>query len=231
MSSRWPDWTSRALRGLSSVPNGCGLVLAALPLLLKGAGMLGPEAYLIAPGGYLAGFIAGGLLFGFPVLGKKPWEAELSELGFDDNGDARQVIDTALRGIRSLVMHNPDQRLSNILQQRVLGLCDQLEGLLIQWEGSKGTLSLEEEFHARHLAGAYLPQALKTYLSIPKNFASERLLENGRTAHDTLVLALDDLSAKVGQLADDLAGQDAQAFLTHSRFLDEKFGTRKQALR
>lgn len=228
MSSRWPDWTGRALRGLNSVPNGCGLVLAALPLLLKGAGMLGPEAYLIAPGGYLAGFIAGGLLFGFPVLGKKPWEAELS---FDDNGDARQVIDTALRGIRSLVMHNPDQRLSNILQQRVLGLCDQLEGLLIQWEGSKGTLSLEEEFHARHLAGAYLPQALKTYLSIPKNFASERLLENGRTAHDTLVLALDDLSAKVGQLADDLAGQDAQAFLTHSRFLDEKFGTRKQALR
>ena len=228
MSSRWPAWTDRALRGLSSVPNGCGLVLAALPLLLKGAGLLGPEAYLLALGGYLAGFTAGGLLFGFPVLGKRPWEDELS---FDDSGDARQVIDTALSGIRSLVRHNPDQRLSNILQQRVLGLCDRLEGLLIQWEGSKGTLSLEEEFHARHLASAYLPQALKTYLSIPKDFASERLLENGRTAHDTLVLALDDLSAKVGQLADDLAGQDAQAFLAHSRFLDEKFGTRKQALR
>ena len=228
MSSRWPDWSCRALRGLSSMPNGCGLLLAALPRLLTGAGLLGPEAYLLALGGYLAGFIAGGLLFGFPVLGKRPWEAELS---FDDNGDARQVIDTALRGIRSLVMHNPDQCLSNILQQRVLGLCDRLEGLLIQWEGSKGTLSLEEEFHARHLASAYLPQALKTYLSIPKDFASERLLENGRTAHDTLVLALDDLSAKVGQLADDLAGQDAQAFLAHSRFLDEKFGTRKQALR
>ncbi|KFB68290.1 hypothetical protein [Candidatus Accumulibacter vicinus] len=228
MSSRWRAWTDRALRGLSSVPNGCGLVLAALPLLLKGAGLLGPETYLLALGGYLAGFTAGGLLFGFPVLGKRPWEDELS---FDDSGDARQVIDTALSGIRSLVRHNPDQRLSNILQQRVLGLCDRLEGLLSQWEGSKGTLSLEEEFHARHLASAYLPQALKTYLSIPKDFASERLLENGRTAHDTLVLALDDLSTKVGQLADDLAGQDAQAFLAHSRFLDEKFGTRKQALR
>ena len=34
---------------------------------------------------------------------------------------------------------------------------------------------------------------------------------------------MDDLSAKVLQLTDDLATQDAEAFLNHSRFLEEKF--------
>jgi hypothetical protein len=222
-------WLDRGLRGLNSAPNWCGLALAALPLVMKGAGILGDEAFVIALGGYAAGVAAGGLLFGFPLLGAKAWEAELQ---FNDRGgDAREVIESALRGIRGLVQRNPDDRLSGDLQQRVLSLCGRIEGLLEQWEGSKGALSLEEEFHARHLASAYLPEALRTYLSIPKAFATEKLLENGRTAHDTLVLTLDDLSSKVGQLADDLAAQDAQAFLAHSRFLGEKFGVRAPSLR
>ena len=33
-----------------------------------------------------------------------------------------------------------------------------------------------------------------------------------------------ELEAKVAQLADDLASQDAQAFLAHSQFLHDKFG-------
>ena len=34
-------------------------------------------------------------------------------------------------------------------------------------------------------------------------------------------------AAKVGQLAEDLASQDAQAFLAHSQFLTQKFGSRE----
>jgi len=39
----------------------------------------------------------------------------------------------------------------------VLELCTALEQLLNQWERSKGALSLQEGFHARHLAISYLP--------------------------------------------------------------------------
>jgi hypothetical protein len=68
-----------------------------------------------------------------------------------------------------------------------------------------------------------LPDALKTYLSIPKEFAATKKLSNGLTAQDTFRTTLDDLGQKVSQLAEDLASQDAQAFLNHSQFLKEKF--------
>jgi hypothetical protein len=68
---------------------------------------------------------------------------------------------------------------------------------------------------------------LKTYLSIPKEFATTKLLTNGKTAEDTFKLTIDDLSGKVRQLTNDLASQDAEAFLNHSQFLHEKFNTAK----
>ena len=210
-------------RILTSNANWCGLALAAVPLALKAAQMLGPVAFALALAGYAAGFFVGGSLFGFPRVGVRAWDADLT---FSDTGDVRRNIDTAIDGIRSLVQANPDARLSEALRQRVLDVCEKLEALLAQWESTKGALSLEEEFHARHIALSYLPDALKGYLAIPKSFAAERVLENGRTAHDTLALTLDELSGKVGQLRDDLAGQDAQAFLSHSRFIDNKFASR-----
>lgn len=210
-------------RILTSNANWCGLALAAVPLALKAAQMLGPVAFALALAGYAAGFFVGGLMFGFPRVGVRAWDADLT---FPDTGDVRRNIDTAIDGIRSLVQANPDDRLSEALRQRVLDVCQKLEALLAQWESTKGALSLEEEFHARHIALSYLPDALKGYLAIPKSFAAERVLENGRTAHDTLALTLDELSGKVGQLRDDLASQDAQAFLSHSRFIDNKFASR-----
>jgi len=51
------------------------------------------------------------------------------------------------------------------------------------------------------------------------------VLENGKTAQDTFRETLDELDHKVKELGDDLASQDAHAFLVHSRFLQDKFGT------
>ena len=149
---------------------------------------------------------------------------------FVDEGDARTAMTSALSGVRQLVEYNPDNRLPASLQTQVLRLCSQLNELQDQWDRSKGQLSLEESFHARHIALSYLPDALKTYLSIPKQFASTKLLTNGKTAEDTFRLTLEQLSGKVTQLTEDLAGQDAQAFLNHSQFLSEKFNQGKRSL-
>ncbi|MEN9630892.1 MAG: hypothetical protein RJA10_4120, partial [Pseudomonadota bacterium] len=119
--------------------------------------------------------------------------------------------------------YNPGNRIPASLQARVLDLCKALDELLDQWERSKGSLSLQDSFHARHIAISYLPEALNTYLSIPARFATTRLLDNGKTAVDTFNDTITELEGKVRQLGDDLASQDAHAFLVHSKFLNQKF--------
>ncbi len=206
-------------RFLQSPANWCGLALATVGLILRAMGIVDWAGLLLAPLGYLAGFAIGGMWLGFPSRKPNPWD----ELEFEDQGDARAAMANALSSVRQLVSYNPDNRLSASLQAKVLDLCKQMETLVAQWERSRGTLSFEEGFHARHIALSYLPDALKTYLSIPRQFAATKVLSNGRTAEDTFKLTVDDLSAKVLQLHEDLASQDAQAFLNHSKFLQEKF--------
>jgi hypothetical protein len=210
----------KLLRFAISPANWCGLGLATLVLVLKGLGLVGWTGLPLAVLGYGAGFVAGGLWLGWPKLTGPMWDS----LEFSDEGDARQAMGRALSGVLALVNYNPENRLPASLQARVVELCKALETLLAQWERSKGSLSLQESFHARHIAISYLPDALKTYLSIPVQYATTRVLENGKTAQDTFRETLDELQQKVKQLGDDLASQDAHAFLVHSRFLQDKFG-------
>lgn len=206
-------------RFLQSPANWCGVALSTAALVLSSLGLAQWGAMGLAALGYAAGYGVGGLWLGFPKLGGNPWD----ELEFEDQGDARTSMLNALSSVRQLVDYNPQGRLPASLQAKVLDLCKQLATLLDQWERSKGQLSLEESFHARHIALSYLPDALKTYLSIPQQFAMTKVLANGQTAQATFNATLDELSQKVAQLGEDLAAQDAQAFLNHSQFLQEKF--------
>ena len=209
----------RVLIYLQSPANWCGLGLATLALVAHSLGLTVWGGLGLAALGYGVGFGVGGMWLGFPKWSGNPWDT----LDFEDEGDARTSMGEALGAVRQLVRYNPDNRLPASLQSQAIALTDQLSALLDQWERSKGHLSLEESFHARHIALSYLPDALKTYLSIPKEFAATKTLSNGLTAQDTFRATLDELGQKVNQLAEDLASQDAQAFLNHSQFLKEKF--------
>lgn len=213
---------SGLLRWLNAPANWCGLLLATGVLVLKALGLLGGWALGLAALGYGAGLVGGALWWGWPSTREDAWEA----LSFQDEGDAREAMGRALSGVRRLTEHNPGQRIPTALAQRIQRLCQRLETLLDQWERSKGQLSLQETFHARHIAISYLPQALNTYLSIPQQFATTKLLANGKTAQTTFEGVLAELETKVEQLGDDLASQDAQAFLRHSEFLKQKFGSK-----
>ena len=215
-------------RILTSPANWAGLAIATLVLVLKALGLVGVAGLPLAVLGYVAGFVAGGVWLGFPKLTGPAWHGE--ELEFSDDGSAREAMGRALRGVRGIVQMNPENRLPASLQAKVLELCTALEQLLAQWERSKGVLSLQEGFHARHLAISYLPDALRTYLSIPAAYATTRKLQNGKTAVEIFRETIDELEGKVVQLADDLASQDAHAFLAHSQFLHEKFGSGSNVL-
>lgn len=210
---------SRLLRLITCPAHWLALGLGAAVLVLKGLGLLGAVALPLAAAGYVAGWIVGALWLGLPSWNGADWEA----LAFKDEGDAREAMERALDGVRRLTDYNPEGRIPASLQTRVLDLCKALDELLQQWERSKGNLSLQDSFHARHIAIRYLPEALNTYLSIPARYATTKLLDNGKTAVDTFKDTIVELEAKVRQLGDDLAGQDAHAFLVHSQFLSQKF--------
>lgn len=209
----------RLLRVLTAPAHWVALALGGAVLVLKGLGYVGSVGLLLALAGYVAGWVVGGLWLGFPSLTADDWEA----LDFKDEGDARQAMEHALSGVRRLTEYNPGNRIPASLQARVLDLCKALDELLDQWERSKGSLSLQDSFHARHIAISYLPEALNTYLSIPAAYATTRVLDNGKTAVDTFKDTIGELEAKVRELGDDLAAQDAHAFLVHSKFLNQKF--------
>ena len=205
---------------LQSPANWAGLGLATLALVLSGLGLTQWGVGALAVLAYATGFGLGALWFGMPRLTGTAWDS----LVFEDKGeDLRANMVSALTLVKEVTQSNPQGRLSPELQGKVQELCNQLFQLLEQWERTRGHLSLEESFNARHIALRYLPDALKSYLSIPQQFATTQRLSNGLTAQGTLSATLDDLSAKVRQLSEDLAVQDAQAFLNHSQFLHQKF--------
>ena len=210
----------RVIRLLTAPAHWVALALGAGVLVLKGLGLVGSAGLWVALLGYAAGWVAGGLWLGLPSWNAAEWEL----LEFKDEGDAREAMERALDGVRRLTEYNPENKIPASLQARVLDLCKALDELLQQWERSKGSLSLQDSFHARHIAIRYLPEALNTYLSIPAAYASNKVLKNGKTAQDTFKDTLAELENKVVQLGEDLASQDAQAFLTHSTFLTQKFG-------
>ena len=210
---------ARLLRILTAPAHWVALGLGAAVLVLKALGLVGMAGLWLAVLGYAAGWVLGGLWLGFPSWNAADWET----LEFKDEGDAREAMERALQGVRRLTEYNPENKIPASLQTRVLELCKALDELLQQWERSKGSLSLQDSFHARHIAITYLPEALNTYLSIPARYASSKLLDNGKTAVDTFKDTVVELEAKVRQLGDDLASQDAHAFLVHSTFLSQKF--------
>lgn len=209
-------------RFLFSPANWTGLAFSLGAIALVIVGFVSARWLGIAALAYGVGFVCGGLWLGWPQLAGPAWD----ELTFAENDSSRDGAMRALGAIRRLVNGNPGRRLSAMTGAKLLRLCDDIEAMLAQWERSKAQLPIEDAFHARHIALRYLPDALKSFWSIPAQFASSRPLENGLTAEATLGKTVDELGQKVLQLTDALAKHDAQAFLDHSRFLTEKFGTK-----
>ena len=209
-------------RFLFSPANWIGLAFSLAMVALILMGFVSTRWLGIAALAYGVGFITGGLWFGWPQLAGPAWD----ELTFAETDTSRDAPTLALAGIRRLVTGNPGRRLSATTGAKLLKLCDEIEAMLTQWERSKTQLSIEDSFHARYIALRYLPDALKSFWSIPAQFATTRPLQNGLTADATLGKTVDELGQKVRQLNDALAAHDAQAFLDHSRFLSDKFGTK-----
>lgn len=74
-------------------------------------------------------------------------------------------------------------------------------------------------------ATSYLPEAVAAYLRLPRAYADNRPVQNGKTSLVVLCDQLDLLAAKMDEVFDAVCRADADALIAHGRFLAEKFGT------
>lgn len=216
--------TESLTRFLFSPANWAGLGFAAASIALIGVGFVSARYLALGALAYGAGFALGGMWFGFPQLRGPDWR----EISLGDNENTREAATRALAAIRRLIETNPGRRLSAATGIKLSKLCDGIDEMLRQWDSEKKTLSLEDTFHARYIAIKYLPEALQRFWAIPPQLSQTKALSNGLTADATLGQSVDELSTKVQQLTEALAAHDTEAFLDHSKFLSEKFGTKPQ---
>ena len=71
----------------------------------------------------------------------------------------------------------------------------------------------------------YLPEAVGGYLRLPRQFADNRPVDNGKSSLMVLIDQLDLLAATMDKVFDAVCRADAAALVAHGRFLAEKFGT------
>lgn len=72
-------------------------------------------------------------------------------------------------------------------------------------------------------ATSYLPEAVDTYLRLPRDFADRRVVADGKTSLMLLCDQLDLLALTLGKISDAISRQDANALVAHGEFLAEKF--------
>jgi hypothetical protein len=76
----------------------------------------------------------------------------------------------------------------------------------------------------RQTARTYLPEALASYLALPRSFAEREPVEDGRTSHAILLDQLVLMDMKTRQVAEWVMERDSGQLVSHGQFLKERYG-------
>lgn len=85
-------------------------------------------------------------------------------------------------------------------------------------------LGTTESYAVMATATDYLPEALGGYLRLPRDWADNRPIENGKTSLMLLIDQLDLLGTTMDRILDAVVRVDADALIAHGRFLTARFG-------
>jgi hypothetical protein len=144
------------------------------------------------------------------VLGNGIRPGDISEYTTDE---VKEILDAYLRAVRG--------KLSDEILQRVISIRNSLLEIFPYIKDINSASS--DIYVVRQTAIKYLPETLDNYLQLSPRLAKERKLNNGKTAHATLIGQLDILDKELKDTIEDLHKNDAQALLAHGRFLKSKF--------
>jgi hypothetical protein len=145
-------------------------------------------------------------------IGRSKKAIDLSP-GFEPN-DVQRALDSQVRLITGKV---PPEVMAKVLKIRqvMLGILP-LSGNLPP--GSPELFILERT------ASDYLPTSLAAYLKLPRAYATQHEVQDGKTPKAILLDQLTLLESKLNEIADDVHRNDADRLLANGRFLQERFG-------
>ncbi len=198
---------------LASAKNITGCTLVAVGLGLHGVGLFGP----FWPAVLVALYVVGALLA--PAPKRRPPGAVPGSVF-----DAGQVTHAMSFNQRMAQGRVPPQ-----VMVKVLGIQRQIQALLPHaLEFPTGS---EDLFVIQRTATDYLPTALQAYLSLPPDFATRTVVQDGKTPLQVLLDQLDLIDSRMAEVADAIHRKDSDRLLANGRFLEERFGRGSSDLR
>lgn len=191
-------------RYLLSARNLVGCALALLGLVLHGLGLLGPFPVwpLVVVGLYAAGALVGPR--------RRPKVAK-------DTFDPQQIRRSLDRAYQMTHGRLPVDAQSRVAKIRA----EVLELLPHAAEFPPGSPDL---YVLRRMAVDYLPTTIESYLALPPSYATERVVQEGKTPLQIMNEQLELLDAKMGEIAEAVHRRDSDRLLANGIFLEERFG-------
>ena len=144
------------------------------------------------------------------VLGNGLRPGDISEYTTEE---VKEILDAYLRSIKG--------KLSEDILKRVVSIRNSLNEIFPHIQDINSASS--DIYVVRQTAIKYLPETLDNYLQLSPRLAKERKLNNGKTAHATLLEQLDILDQELKDTIVDIHNNDSTALLAHGRFLRSKF--------
>jgi hypothetical protein len=194
----------RLLRYLGSARNIAGASLALVGLVLHFVGLLGILWIAVVPALYLIG----------ALLAPSPRPALVAA---DDPFDAEKIR-RALDGTCDMGRG----RLPADVQARIVEIRERVVELLPHAADLPG--GAQDLYVLQRTARDYLPETLRIYLALPPDYATTRVVQDGKTSLDVLRDQLELLDAQMAEIADAVHKRDSDRLLAQGRFLEERFG-------
>lgn len=181
---------------------GCALTVAAPILAITGV-VAPPIALLLIPALYAVGALV--------APGKK--KVDLA-VGLD-----AEDITRSLTNIRE----KSYGRVSPNIYQRIMNIIHTIDDILPKAH-ELGAGSPEMHILIR-TATDYLPSTLQPYLALPRLYAEQKVIHDGKTSETILCEQLDIIIEKLNDIYEGTLESDENKILSNGTFLKEKFGT------
>jgi hypothetical protein len=201
---------SRFTRYLTSTKNITGLTLAVGGPVLALAGVLAPPV----------GLVLVPVLYGIGAVAAPGRKKANVVAGVDPNDVVQSLRATERRA---------SGRVPAPIETKVVAISATIRETLPRADalgaGSPGRHVLVK------CATDYLPSALQAYLDLPRSYADQHVVAEGKTPLMLLSDQLDVLARQVNEIAQAANRPDTDKLVVNGRFLDEKFGSKALDLR
>jgi hypothetical protein len=192
------------VRYLVSAKNLIGCALAVVGLVLHLFGLLGPFPVwlLVVVALYAVGALVGPR--------RKP---KVAKDTFDPQ-EIKRSLDHAYQMTHGRLPADSQSRVAHI----------RAEVLELLPHAADFPTGSQDLYVLRRMAVDYLPSTIEAYLALPATYATERVVQDGKTPLQVMNEQLELLDAQMAEIAEAVHRRDSDRLLANGIFLEERFG-------